>query len=88
MYTRFLGEDGEQRHDLAARAFRRGHRPESVAKAVVGAIDHNRALVTVGIEAGLGWYLHRFMPLGVQHAMARAGAWRQRSGSGPKVSGS
>jgi NAD(P)-dependent dehydrogenase (short-subunit alcohol dehydrogenase family) len=82
-HTRFLGGDGTQRHDLAARAFRRGHRPASVAKAVVGAIEHNRGMVTVGIEASLGWYLHRFMPLAVQQAMARAGTWREPKSAKP-----
>lgn len=77
-HTRFLGGEGKQRHDFAARAFRRGHRPELVAKAIVGAVEHDRAMVTVGVEAGLGWYAHRLVPIAVQQAVARVGARRSQ----------
>jgi 2-hydroxycyclohexanecarboxyl-CoA dehydrogenase len=78
-HTRFVGGEGKQRRDFAARAFRRGHKAELVAKAIVGAIEHDRAMVTVGVEASLGWYAHRFVPIAVQQAAARVGARRSRA---------
>jgi 2-hydroxycyclohexanecarboxyl-CoA dehydrogenase len=73
--TRFLGEqDDPERRRRTARLFRRGHRPEQVADAVVDAVARDRAVVPVGVEARVGWYLHRLGPLALQSALARAAA--------------
>ena len=72
--TRFLGEAGSpERRDRTRKVFRRGHRPESVAKAIVAAVERDRAIVPVGIEAKAGWWLHRFAPIAVQQVLARQG---------------
>jgi short-subunit dehydrogenase len=76
-HTRFVGDDAATRRQRVARLFRRGHDPELVAGAVIGAIEHNRAVVAVGAEAKLGWYLHRLAPVGVQQALTRLGAARR-----------
>jgi NAD(P)-dependent dehydrogenase (short-subunit alcohol dehydrogenase family) len=73
-HTRYLGVDDPKRRARATRVFRRGHRPELVAAAIVDAIERDRTVVTVGAEARFGWYLHRFAPLAVQQALARAGS--------------
>ena len=70
--ARFVGAAVEQR-DRAERLFRRGHRPELVARAVVRAIEQDRPVVTAGWEARLGWALHRVAPVRVQQALARKG---------------
>lgn len=75
--ARFVGDMGsDQARSVAARAFRRGHRPEIVADAVLSAIDHDRAMVPAGFEARIGWYLTKVMPLAVADLFARpAPAW-------------
>jgi NAD(P)-dependent dehydrogenase (short-subunit alcohol dehydrogenase family) len=72
--TRFLGElsDGKT-IDRTKRLFRRGHKPEKVAAAIVDAVRRNRAVMPVGFEAWMGWYLHRFAPLALQQLIARQG---------------
>ena len=70
--TRYLGD----RADAGTRKrieqiFRRGHSPETVAQAIVAAAEHNPAVVPVGWEARLGWYLNRITPLAVQDRLAR-----------------
>ncbi|MGH9305727.1 MAG: SDR family NAD(P)-dependent oxidoreductase [Acidimicrobiales bacterium] len=75
--TRFVGPMGtDETRDKTSKIFRRGHRPEKVAEAIVGAIEHNKAVVPVGIESRIGWYLHRLAPIGLQQVIARAGAHR------------
>ena len=71
--TRFAGDQPEERRREAARLFRRGHKPETVAKAVVDAIRRNRAVVPVGWEARLGWVLHRSLPVSVGQFLAGKG---------------
>jgi 2-hydroxycyclohexanecarboxyl-CoA dehydrogenase len=68
--TRFVGVD-EEAKAKAKRLFRRGHKPEQVADAIVSAIDKDRAVVPVGIEARFGWWLHRYAPIRLQQAIAR-----------------
>lgn len=51
----------------------RGCKPEVVARAVVRAIESDKATVTAGREAKLAWALHRFAPRRLQQAMA--GRW-------------
>jgi NAD(P)-dependent dehydrogenase (short-subunit alcohol dehydrogenase family) len=70
--TRYLGA----RADAGTRKrieqiFRRGHSPDTVAKAIVAAAEHNPAVVPVGWEARLGWYLNRITPLAIQDRLAR-----------------
>jgi 2-hydroxycyclohexanecarboxyl-CoA dehydrogenase len=70
--TRYLGD----RADAGTRKrieqiFRRGHSPDTVAQAIVAAAEHNPAVVPVGWEARLGWYLNRITPLAVQDRLAR-----------------
>jgi NAD(P)-dependent dehydrogenase (short-subunit alcohol dehydrogenase family) len=69
--TRMVGRmDGKQQ--AALRAFRFGHPADSVAKAIVGAVEKNQALVPVGIESHLAYRVLRFAPGPLQAAMARA----------------
>lgn len=70
--TRFVGVD-EKAKERAKRMFRRGHKPEQVAKAIVGAIERNKAVVPVGFESWLGWWAHRYMPIRAQQVLARQG---------------
>jgi len=74
--TRFPGQGAEDRRRMAQRMFRRGHRPETVGRAVIDAIRHDRAIVNVGWEARLGWALHRTAPVGVTQFLARVGGGR------------
>lgn len=71
--TRFAGDQPEERRREAARLFRRGHKPETVAKAVVDAIRRNRPVVPVGWEARLGWGLNRALPVSVGQFLAGKG---------------
>jgi NAD(P)-dependent dehydrogenase (short-subunit alcohol dehydrogenase family) len=68
--TRFVGVD-QAAKQKAQRIFRRGHQPEQVAAAIVGAIDADRAVVPVGWEARLGWWAHRITPIRMQQGLAR-----------------
>jgi 2-hydroxycyclohexanecarboxyl-CoA dehydrogenase len=69
--TRFLGDrDDPKVRRRTSRMFRRGHKPEAVANAIVKAVDRNRAVVPVGFEAWLGWALHR-LPVRVHDAVLR-----------------
>jgi NAD(P)-dependent dehydrogenase (short-subunit alcohol dehydrogenase family) len=73
-HTRFLGDAGTpERRAKTTKVFRRGHKPEQVAKAIVDAIERDRAIVPVGFEAKAGWYLHRLAPIALQQAVARQG---------------
>ncbi len=76
-HTRFLGEldDPETRHRTEA-LFRRGHAPEKVARAIVRAVERDAVVVPVGVEARIGWALHRYAPLALQQLVARRGARR------------
>ena len=75
-HTRFLGPDSNRRQTRARRTFRRGHRPELVADAIVRAVECDRAVVTVGAEATLAWYAHRLVPVAMQQTLARVGGGR------------
>jgi NAD(P)-dependent dehydrogenase (short-subunit alcohol dehydrogenase family) len=72
--TRFRGERAapEKVAKLKELFSRRGHPPDRVAQAVLTAIRRDKAVVPVGIEAHLGWYLHRLAPTGVTDRLARA----------------
>lgn len=73
-HTKFLGDQGQpERKQRTEKVFRRGHRPAKVAAAIVGAVDRNRPVVPVGVEAWAGWLLHRYAPVAVQQGIARRG---------------
>lgn len=70
--TRYLG--GQADANMRARTeklFRRGHKPEKVAKAIVTAIERDRPVVPVGIESWLGWWLNRYVPVRLQQALGK-----------------
>jgi NAD(P)-dependent dehydrogenase (short-subunit alcohol dehydrogenase family) len=72
--TRFLGERSSpkivnQGKDLFAK---RGHRPELVGDAIVDAVRRNRPVVPVGLEAHLGWWAQRVLPLRAGDRLATA----------------
>jgi 2-hydroxycyclohexanecarboxyl-CoA dehydrogenase len=70
--TRYLGDRAEAgTRNRIEQIFRRGHSPETVARAIVAAAEHNPAVVPVGWEARLGWHLNRITPLAVQDRLAR-----------------
>jgi 2-hydroxycyclohexanecarboxyl-CoA dehydrogenase len=59
--TRLRGSAIGEKSRLA-RAFRLGHSPDTVARAVTGAVARNRAMVSVGIETQLGYHALRLLP--------------------------
>lgn len=69
--TRFVGDQDPKAHERTVKAFRRGHSPEQVAAAIVDAIEHDRAVVPVGFEARIGWWIHRLAPIALQQVIAR-----------------
>ncbi|HVW32320.1 MAG TPA: SDR family NAD(P)-dependent oxidoreductase, partial [Acidimicrobiia bacterium] len=70
--TRYLGGRGEARtRARIEKIFRRGHAPETVARAIVAAAGRNPAVVPVGWEAKLGWHLRRLTPVAVEDRLAR-----------------
>ena len=70
--TRFLGAAGDPKAvALAKRGFSYGHSPDVVARAVLGAIRRNRAVVPAGIEARVGWYLAKITPVAVADRIGR-----------------
>jgi len=70
--TRFLGAQADH-EDRTRSVFRRGHPPELVAREVVDAIRRDRAVVTSGWEAKLGWWAHRLLPVAAHQRVARQG---------------
>ena len=70
--TRYLGDRAAAgTRNRIEQIFRRGHAPETVANAILAAVEHNPAVVPVGWEARLGWHLNRITPLAVQDRLAR-----------------
>jgi 2-hydroxycyclohexanecarboxyl-CoA dehydrogenase len=70
--TRYLGDRADSgTRKRIEQVFRRGHSPETVARAIVAAAERNPAVVPVGWEARLGWHLNRITPLAVQDRLAR-----------------
>jgi 2-hydroxycyclohexanecarboxyl-CoA dehydrogenase len=70
--TRFTGgkEDARVREKLV-KGFSRAHPPAKVGAAIVRAIATDRAVVAVGFESVLGWYVHRLTPVALQQLFAR-----------------
>ncbi|MHB1776385.1 MAG: SDR family NAD(P)-dependent oxidoreductase [Acidimicrobiales bacterium] len=70
--TRLRGERADPGTvDRLRRLFARGHPPSLVADAIAAAVEHDRPIVTVGIEARLGRALHRLLPTRVADRAAR-----------------
>jgi NAD(P)-dependent dehydrogenase (short-subunit alcohol dehydrogenase family) len=69
--TLFVGSraDEASRRRTAA-AFRRGHRAEVTARAILHAIRRDRAVVSAGGDARAAWLLHRLAPVRLLGAMA------------------
>jgi len=75
--TRFVGaQDDPETRARTKKVFRRGHKPEKVARVIVESIERNRAVVPVGFESWVGWWAHRYAPIAMQQAMARRMASR------------
>jgi NAD(P)-dependent dehydrogenase (short-subunit alcohol dehydrogenase family) len=55
-----------------ARAFRFGHSPDLVAKAIVRAVERNQAVVPVGFESEVLYRLLPFVPAPIEGLLARA----------------
>ncbi len=66
--TRYLGERADAQAKVE-RLFARGHGPDLVARAIVEAVERDRAVAPVGVEAWLGWGL-RLLPLRVADRLA------------------
>jgi 2-hydroxycyclohexanecarboxyl-CoA dehydrogenase len=60
------------KRSAAVRALGFGRSPDVVARAVVGAVEHNRAIVPVGVESSVAFRVLRFAPGPVQAALAQA----------------
>jgi NAD(P)-dependent dehydrogenase (short-subunit alcohol dehydrogenase family) len=70
-HTRMVGPMAS-RQERITRAFRFGHSPELVAKAIVRAVERNRAVVPVGFESELAYRVLPFVPAPLQGLAARA----------------
>lgn len=68
--SRLYGSAEGQRERIA-RAFGFGHSPDLVAKAIVRAVEHNHAVVPVGLESEVAYRLLPFVPGPVQGLLAR-----------------
>ena len=71
-HTRFIGSAAKD-EATARKVFKRGHKPRTVARDVIRAIERDRTLVASGWESKLGWFGHRFTPLAIQQRIARQG---------------
>jgi NAD(P)-dependent dehydrogenase (short-subunit alcohol dehydrogenase family) len=69
-HTRMFGAVADRREQLT-RAFRFGHSPDLVAKAIVRSVQRNQAIVPVGFESTLMFRVFRFAPAPVQGLVAR-----------------
>ena len=68
--TRLVGELSDERGALE-RGFSHGHSPDVVARAVLGAVEHDREVVPVGLEASVAYRVLRFAPSPVRQLLAR-----------------
>jgi 2-hydroxycyclohexanecarboxyl-CoA dehydrogenase len=69
--TRMVGELAA-RQQRVARAFRFGHSPDLVARAIVRAVQRNQEVVPVGLESALAYRLLPFVPAPLQGLVTRA----------------
>lgn len=87
--SRFRGGAAQPgRVEFARRLFTHGHAPARVARSVMSAVDRNRAIVPVGIEAWLGWGVDRLAPVMMGNRFASIDVPRvlQRAPKAPKAS--
>ncbi len=68
--TRMVGQLAA-RQERITRAFRFGHSPDLVAKAIVRAIERDQAVVPVGLESELAYRLLPFAPAPIHGLLAR-----------------
>jgi 2-hydroxycyclohexanecarboxyl-CoA dehydrogenase len=69
--TRMTGGEDAKARQRMVKGYSHAHSPEKVGGAIVRAIGSNRAVVPVGFEAVLGWYVHRLTPIAFQQLVAR-----------------
>jgi NAD(P)-dependent dehydrogenase (short-subunit alcohol dehydrogenase family) len=69
-HTRMYGNLPSQKQRIA-KAFSFGHSPDLVAKAIVRAVEHNHAVVPVGLESELAYRLLPFVPGPVHGLLTR-----------------
>jgi NAD(P)-dependent dehydrogenase (short-subunit alcohol dehydrogenase family) len=69
--TRMVGELAG-RQERIARAFRFGHSPDIVAKAIVRAAEKDQAVVPVGLESEIAYRVLPFVPGAVQSLLTRS----------------
>jgi 2-hydroxycyclohexanecarboxyl-CoA dehydrogenase len=69
-HTRMYGRLPGQKQRIA-KAFSLGHSPDLVAKAIVRAVEHNHAVVPVGLESELAYRLLPFVPGPVHGLLTR-----------------
>ena len=69
-HSRMYGAIADRRDQLV-RAFRFGHSPDAVARAIIKAVQKNQGIVPVGLESALGFRLLRFAPGSVQALLAK-----------------
>jgi 2-hydroxycyclohexanecarboxyl-CoA dehydrogenase len=62
-----------EKKDQVVEAFRKGRSPDLVAREVVRAVREDRAVVRVGIDAKVSWWMHRLLPVRVTQLIARQG---------------
>jgi NAD(P)-dependent dehydrogenase (short-subunit alcohol dehydrogenase family) len=76
--ARFRGAQADpvQMRRMARLFRRRNYPPSRVARAVLDAVEHDRAVVPVSPEARVGWALSRFLPVRVSDRLARVGVGR------------
>lgn len=69
--SRLLGHRGDPTSRAKTeKAFSRGHKPETVAKAVCRAIEKDSSMETAGWEATLGWWLNGLTPNRIETRIA------------------
>lgn len=71
--TRFRGDRADARAvEQVQRLFaQRGHPPTMVADAIVAAVERNRSVVPVGVEARIGWGISKLLPTRVGDRLSR-----------------
>lgn len=71
-HTRYRGDRAGDA-GAVARLFAHGHPPEVVARAVLSAVEKDRPMAPAGVEAHVGWLLHRLLPSRAVDVLARTG---------------
>jgi short-subunit dehydrogenase len=69
--TRMVGAMADKQ-DVALKVFRFGHSADTVAKAIVGAVEKNKEIVPVGLESAVAFHVLRNAPGPVRALLARA----------------